>query len=256
MATATVESLLKSGHYQPSEIACCSAADGTAQRLSQDTGISLIDLNAIDSFSTDTLVLACKPQQLPQISEKVVGATQNALVISILAGTRLATLSSRFANARNVVRVMPNTPGSIGEGMSGFTPEVSLDSGDRERVVHILETLGEILQVEEKELDGITAISGSGPAYLFLFVEGLYRAALNRGFDEATAMRLAKQTVIGSAKLLEHSGQDPEDLRIQVTSPGGTTQAAIESFQSNGFTQIIDTAVKAAYDRSIELGEM
>lgn len=256
MASAIIKSLLGSRIYIPSDIACCSAKDGTAERLAAETGIHIIDIDSATPFDTDCLILACKPQQLETISPTILTCSQDSLLISILAGTRISTLQNKFKNVRNVVRVMPNTPGSVGEGVSAFSPSGPLSQEDRESVTRILKSMGEVLEVKEKELDSITAISGSGPAYLFLFVEGLYHAALKHGFDEETAMMLAKQTVIGSAKLLEKSGEKPGDLRIQVTSPGGTTQAAIESFQSNKFFEIIEEATVACRKRSIELSEL
>ena len=255
MASAMIKSLLRSGLYQAQEIACCSAKDGTAEKLVAETGIRMIDPEAEQVFNTDTMVLACKPQQLNTVSATLVNSASGCLLISILAGTRIATLLGKFSDARNVVRVMPNTPGSIGEGVSAFSPSQPLLDADRATVENVLRSMGQTLAVEESQLDAITAVSGSGPAYLFLFVEGLYHAALKEGFDETTAMQLAKQTVIGSAKLLEQSGESPETLRIQVTSPNGTTQAAIESFQKNHFIEIIAEAVEAARKRSIELGK-
>lgn len=255
MASAIVHSLLNSGAYQPNQIACCSAPDGTAKKLSDETGIEVVDTSG-SSFSADVLVIACKPQQLQQLDESIVHSSSNSLVISILAGTKIAALSEKFHAARNVVRVMPNTPGSIGEGVSGFAPSSELSAEDRKTVTTLLDTLGKTLEVSENQIDAVTAISGSGPAYFFLFVEGLIQAAKNLGFDQDTAMMIAQQTAVGSAKLLDQSELTPEELRIQVTSPGGTTQAAIESFKSNGFVQTIHKAARAAYDRSIELGEM
>jgi pyrroline-5-carboxylate reductase len=116
--------------------------------------------------------------------------------------------------------------------------------------------MGIYLQVRESELDAITAVSGSGPAYLFLFVEAMVEAAKQQGFSDEVALLLAKGTVVGSSKLLETSGLDPSELRRQVTSPGGTTQAAIERFQADGFAALVARAVQAAHDRSVELGQL
>ena len=255
MASAMIKSLLRSDLYQAEEIACCSAKDGTAEKLVAETHIGMIDPESDLQFNTDTMVLACKPQQLHSVSPTLVANTNGSLLISILAGTRIATLTGKFDHVRNTVRVMPNTPGSIGEGISAFSPARPLTDTDRQTVENVLHSMGQTLEVDESQLDAVTAVSGSGPAYLFLFVEGLYHAALKEGFDETTAMQLAKQTVIGSAKLLEQSGESPEALRIQVTSPNGTTHAAIESFQQNRFIEIVAEAVEAARKRSIELGQ-
>ena len=256
MASAMIRSLLRSGKYNPEALACCSAKDGTAEALVKETGIHLIDLDTVAAFQSESIVLACKPQQLSTISPLVVDASKDALLVSILAGTTLATLGSKFQNSRSLVRVMPNTPGSVGEGMSAYASNKALESADRSVVETLLASMGLYLEVKESELDAITAVSGSGPAYLFLFVEAMYEAAVQQGFAPETAMLLAKQTVIGSAKLLEQSNIEPSELRRQVTSPGGTTQAAIESFQANQFNDIVARAVQAAHDRSVELGKL
>ena len=255
MASAMIRSLLRSGKYTPGELACCSAKDGTGEALVQETGIHLIDLEGNSPFQSETIVLACKPQQLNTVSQIVVDAAQGALMVSILAGTTLEKLSAKFSDARSLVRVMPNTPGSIGEGMSAYACNTNLEE-DRVVVETLLSSMGEFIEVKEPELDAITAVSGSGPAYLFLFVEAMYEAALKQGFSDDVAMQLAKKTVIGSAKLLEQSGIEPSELRRQVTSPGGTTLAAIESFQANSFNEIVAKAVQAAHDRSVELGKL
>jgi len=256
MASAMIRSLLRSGAFTVGDIACCSAKDGTAESLASETGIKLIDLDKIPSFSTHTMVLACKPQQLNSISETVIQSSKGCLLVSILAGTTLSKLNSRFPSARNLVRVMPNTPGSVGAGMSAYAPQMELSSEDRSIVEQLLGSMGAYIAVQERELDAITAISGSGPAYLFLFVEAMQEAAIHQGFSPEVAMLLAKQTVIGSAKLMELSEFEPKELRRQVTSPGGTTQAAIESFQSSNFNAIVSKAVQAAHDRSVELGKL
>jgi len=256
MASAMIRSLLRSKQFSAGELACCSAKDGTAEALVAETGIALIDLATLPSFQTDTLVLACKPQQLKTVSDTVIRSAKGALLVSILAGTTLKTLNARFSAVRNAVRVMPNTPGSVGAGMSAYAANSVLSNADRDRVTVLLGSMGAYIEVREQELDAITAVSGSGPAYLFLFVEAMAEAAIEQGFAPDIAMLLAKQTVIGSAKLLEQSEFLPAELRRQVTSPGGTTQAAIESFQANHFNAIVAKAVQAAHDRSVELGKL
>lgn len=256
MASAMIRSLLRSGHYRADQLACCSANDGTAEALVAETGIAQIDLETNQRFTTDTLVLACKPQQLSTLAQSVLEASSGTLLISILAGTPLLKLKGKMPSCRNWVRVMPNTPGSVGAGVSAFAPDGPLKSEDRSTVETLLGSMGVYLEVRETELDAITAVSGSGPAYVFLFVEALYDAAKQQGFSDEVAMLLAKETVLGSSKLLAESGLAPAELRRQVTSPGGTTQAAIDQFQSDGFAALVARAVQAAHDRSLELGQL
>jgi pyrroline-5-carboxylate reductase len=257
MASAMVQSLLKGGQIRASEIACCSAADGTAEKLAADSGITLLSVSdTAPRFSTDCMVLACKPQQLATIDPFIESCSEGALLLSILAGTRMESLKKAFPRSRNVVRVMPNTPGSIGAGVSAYTSQDALSPADEARVLQVLRSMGKCLPVAESQMDAITAVSGSGPAYLFLFVEALCEAAVAQGFDPDTAMLLARETVIGSAKLLEQSPLSPAELRIQVTSPGGTTQAALECFERQAFRNVVRQAVDAARIRSVELSRM
>ncbi len=256
MATAMVKSLLKAGTYQAGQIACCSAPDGTAERLQEATGIAIVDADATGGFQANVLVLACKPQQLTTLSEAVIANAEGALLISILAGTTIDKLSAKFPTARNVVRVMPNTPGSIGEGISAYAPKVHLNAADIVPVHGLLAALGEYLEVAEERIDAVTAISGSGPAYLFYFAEALIVSAKALGFNDADAAKLARKTITGSAALLAASDKAPDELRLQVTSPGGTTQAAIESMQVDDLIGLVKKATTAARDRSIELSQL
>jgi pyrroline-5-carboxylate reductase len=256
MASAIIRSLLNSQSYAPGDIACCSAKDGTAEALSAATGIHIVDPETNGCFKTNTLVLACKPQQLNTLSETIIESARDTLLISILAGTRIEKLNSKFPGARNIVRVMPNTPGSIGEGMSGYSFSAELLDADKQIVENLLESLGKYVAIDETEMDELTSISGSGPAYLFLFAEALRDAGIAQGFSAETATLLANQTLLGAARLLDESDEPAEELRRQVTSPAGTTHAAIESFKKDGLSEIVSRAVEACKKRSIELSNL
>jgi len=230
MATAIVQGLLQRKLYPPTDLYCCSGDDDTGKTLSQLTGIHYCE----------------KPTDFPPETD---------LLLSILAGTPIAKLRNHFPDSRQIIRTMPNTPGSIGAGVTAYTPEEELSDSDTQSIESILGTLGHILLVPEEQIDAITAISGSGPAYFFQFTNTLAEAAQQLGLNEEQAQLLATQTFIGSAKLLEQSQQTPTQLRNAVTSPGGTTQAALESFQRDHLTQIVANAANAARDRSIELSQ-
>jgi pyrroline-5-carboxylate reductase len=256
MAGAMVRSLINQGTLEASSIACCGANDGTAEALARETGIHIVPADGSVAFTTDCLVLACKPQQLRTIEPAMIRNAEGSLLLSILAGTRIATLQSVFSSARNTVRAMPNTPGSIGAGVTAYAAGAPLEAADLRCVQDVLGSMGPVIAVQEAELDSVTAVSGSGPAYLFLFVEAMTDAALAQGFSPETADLLARQTVIGAAKLLEATGSSAESLRVQVTSPGGTTQAALESFTRNRFKDIVADAVECARIRSVELSQL
>ena len=255
MVSAIVHSLLSGGTYKSEQIACCSANDGTSEKLSTDTGISRLE--SVDQMlekSPRTLVLGCKPQQLSKLPLSIAEKTEDCLILSIMAGTTLKRLQQSFPKAKNIVRSMPNTPGQIGEGATGYFFLKDPESEDAETIQSILSSLGQThLLRQEDELDLVTAISGSGPAYLFEFTCALEEAAREIGLNAQIAKELALQTIIGSAKLMENSDFSPEELRNQVTSPNGTTQAALESFSSDELREIVKRAVTAARNRSIEL---
>lgn len=256
MASAMIGGLLKNNHYRATEIGCTCGNDPTGPQLAEKTGITYEpDLGQLLKM-TEIAVLACKPQQFNDLSPELASLLKDKLVVSILAGTTLEKLNAKFNQARNVVRAMPNTPGQIGAGITGYSPAQPLSSQDSDAVAKILGSLGEIIELPENKIDAVTAVSGSGPAYLFEFAAALREAAKAVDLDDATAEKLALHTIFGAAKLLEATGEDPETLRNNVTSPNGTTQAALESFQANNLRDIVQAAVTAARDRSIELAKI
>lgn len=199
------------------------------------------------------LVLAIKPQQfLGMVSEIKAHASNNSLVISIMAGISIAALQQI---SRRAVRAMPNLPALIGESMTGAYAS-KLDADDRTFVAELFGAVGQFAWVENEELlHAVTAISGSGPAYLFAFMEALQAAAIGQGLSPATAHQLVMQTMRGSALLADQSEEDVATLRRNVTSPGGTTEAALAAFTSGKLNALVDAAVDAAAKRSAELAK-
>jgi pyrroline-5-carboxylate reductase len=255
MASAIIQGLIQHKHYAPQAIACTCGDDPSGPELAAATGISYTPDLTTAIREAHTLVLACKPQQLAQIDPAIAQAAKGKLILSILAGTTLNTLQATFPEARNYVRTMPNTPGQIGAGVTAYTPAQKLDTTDQARVKAILTALGNYHQVEESQLDAVTALSGSGPAYIFEFAAALRQAGIALGLDPALAHSLAIQTVYGSAALLAKSDQDPEALRDAVTSKGGTTAAALQILSDHDLRALIEKALTAARDRSIELAK-
>ena len=254
MASAIVRGLLEKEHYTPEEIACTCGDDPTGSILAQSTGIQFLPDITPALHETETVILACKPQQFTAINAKIYDATRGKLILSILAGTPLAHLSEKFVHARNVVRSMPNTPGQIGAGVTAFTPLRELSEKDVQIVENVLSSLGNFHEVEEEDLDAVTALSGSGPAYVFEFAAALREAGINCGLDEGLANSLAVDTLLGAAMLLADSEEPPEALRDAVTSPGGTTAAALKVLKEGDLRRLLDQALGAAKARSIELG--
>lgn len=255
MASAIVRGLLEKEHYAPAEIACTCGDDPTGPALAEATGIQFLPDVTNALYEAEAVVLACKPQQFTAIRPELAEAARGKLVLSILAGTPLTRLSEKFAHARNVVRTMPNTPGQIGAGVTAFAPLRELSAKDSEIVENTLSSLGNFHEVEESDLDAVTALSGSGPAYVFEFAAALREAGIHAGLDEGLSDALAIDTLLGAAMLLAESGETPEALRDAVTSPGGTTAAALKVFEEGGFRDLVDQAIAAAKARSLELAE-
>ena len=253
MASAIVQGLLEKEHYAPEEIACTSGDDSTGPKLAEATGIQFMPEITPALHEAEAIILACKPQQFTAIKAEHAEASRGKLILSILAGTPLIRLSEKFANARNVVRTMPNTPGQIGAGVTAFAPLRELSEKDVRIVENTLSALGNFHEVEEEDLDAVTALSGSGPAYIFEFAAALREAGVNCGLDESLADTLAIDTLLGAAMLLAESEETPEALRNAVTSPEGTTAAALKVFEEGDLRKLVDQALAAAKARSIEL---
>lgn len=202
----------------------------------------------------DVVILAVKPQILEEAITEISGSVgEGALVISIAAGVSIAKIESFFKKPVCLIRVMPNMPALVGAGMSAFSLGRHATPKHRKTAEAILSAVGDYVQVPEKQLDLVTAISGSGPAYFFLLAEKMIQAAHEMGMKVDVAKKLVYQTAYGSGKVLSASPEDPEDLIAKVASKGGTTEAALKAFQKKGFGKVVQDAVKAAHKRSIEL---
>ncbi|MBU3887707.1 pyrroline-5-carboxylate reductase [Methylosinus sporium] len=222
--------------------------------LAQERGFRL---NPENREAPRALLLAVKPQALDQVAPTIAGeAGSDTLIVSILAGKRVADLSARLPQARLFVRAMPNTPAAIGRGITGAFAAPAVDTENRALAETLLAAVGEVVWVEAEPLvDAVTSVSGSGPAYVFYFVECLTRAGVEAGLPEETAAQLARATVSGAGELLRQSaGTTPASLRQNVTSPGGTTAAALEVLMaSDGLAPLLERAVAAAKRRAGEL---
>jgi pyrroline-5-carboxylate reductase len=253
MASAIVDGLLANGAYTKDRLACLGGSGGSSAALAARTGIRLA--NTLEQLldGADALVVAFKPQHLAAADPRLAELTAGKLVISVLAAKTLARLERTFPRARNIVRTMPNTPGAIGAGMTGWCSAQSLSPDDRALVLRILGAIGREVELPETQIDPLMAISGCGPAYIFEFTAALREAGAALGLDRDTAQMLAIETILGAAKLMAKTGTEPEELRNQVTSPNGTTFAALKRFEAHGFRAMVADAVRAAAARSEEL---
>lgn len=253
MAAAIVEGLIASGAARPNEIACLGGAGISASNLAARTQIRLADTPAELLRGSEAVIIACKPQHLATLDIQMAELTRGRLLISVLAGKRIARLKQAFPHARNIVRTMPNTPGKIGAGITGWCTDAPLSQGDEMLLGQILGALGKDLPIPESQMDSLTAVSGSGPAYVFEFAAALRDAGESVGLKREAAYQLAVETILGAARLLADSPLEAEELRDEVTSPNGTTFAGLKRLEAGGFRALILDTVKAAKARSEEL---
>ncbi|MCU4338784.1 pyrroline-5-carboxylate reductase [Acinetobacter dispersus] len=206
--------------------------------------------------NADVVVLAVKPQVLATVLQPLKGLLSDKLVISIIAGAEIQTISDLIGGSQRIVRVMPNTPALVQTGAHGIYASEAVNAQDRELTSQILAATGLTIWVEsEAQIDAVTAVSGSGPAYFFYLMESMIRAGKNLGLDEKVATALTLQTALGAAQMAITSSNSPAELRKNVTSPNGTTQAALEVFDHAQISQNIQAALAAAQKRSQELAQ-
>jgi pyrroline-5-carboxylate reductase len=253
MATAMVEGLIAKGAYKASQIACLGGSGKSGPALSARCGIRLAASLEDLLGGADTLVVAFKPKHLASADPRLRVLSEGQLVISVLAGKKLDALERVFPKARNIVRSMPNTPGQIGAGLTGWCAGKPLSAADRTRIDSVFGALGKSVEVPESQMDALTALSGAGPAYVFEFAAALRDAALSLGFDPHAAKLLSVETLLGAALLLARRDVDPEILRAEVTSPNGVTAAGLRRMSDRDFRGIIRETVAAARNRSEEL---
>ncbi|NLB46436.1 MAG: pyrroline-5-carboxylate reductase [Microbacteriaceae bacterium] len=218
--------------------------------------VSEPDANRLAVRGAKVVILAVKPWAILDLLDEIAHELEpDAIVVSVAAGVTAASMEATLPRGIAVVRAMPNTPSHVGLGMTGIAPGRSASAADVETVARVFATVGEVLVVREDQINAVTAVSGSGPAYLFFFVEQLAAAAERAGFDAQQATKLAEQTVIGAAELMRRSDQTPAELRRGVTSPKGTTEQAILVLQDAGLDDALDRAFAANIHRSEELEE-
>ena len=246
---ALIEVLLRSGLSKDS-LFIAEKRQERRDEIIKKYGVSEIK----DYGSLDAILLAVKPQDfmatLETISHSLIGSP---LIVSFAAGIKINSIEKKLGKGSRVIRVMPNTPMVVGRGLSAISLGSAATSDDQEWVRRFLSKAGEVIVVREGLQDAVTATSGSGPAYYFAFTEAVVGAARRLGISPEDAITLASQTLIGAALMVEKSGKELKTLRENVTSPNGTTAAALKSFADSGLEELVFQAMKAAHDRSIEL---
>lgn len=255
MATALAQGLVRSGLVPAERIMASDPAEEARQRFIQATAARATNDNRAVLAESDVLVLAVKPQQLAQVFADLSGGIpKEKLLVSIVAGARLARLAERLGPEIRLVRVMPNTPCLVGYGASAYCLGSRATADDGRLVQQMLAAVGTAYEVEEKLMDAVTGLSGSGPAFVCVMIEALSDGGVRMGLPRQIASALAVQTVRGAAELVLQSGEHPAVLKDRVASPGGTTIAGLQALEAGSLRAALMAAVEAATRRSAELG--
>jgi pyrroline-5-carboxylate reductase len=257
MASSLISGLIASGH-SPQDLWVSDINPETLKVLADNLKVNTSTNNDDIINAVDVIVLAVKPQILCSVAKNAATSIQRKqnLVVSIAAGISQHSLSQWLGDNIAIVRCMPNTPALVLTGATALHANAQVTTEQHDLAENIMRSVGIALWVnDESELDVVTAVSGSGPAYYFLLMEAMEKVAIDMGMSEITARLLVQQTALGAAKIALESSESPEQLRKRVTSPGGTTEQAIETFEQGGFTALVSKALHAARNRSIEMSK-
>lgn len=251
MAKALIGGILKKELVSPEDILASDKSARAREAAIESYGICVSDDNALSAREADYLVLAVKPQFLAEaIGEIREAVGENTVVISLAPGKTLAWLEEQFGRKLHLVRTMPNTPALAGEGMTALCPNEAVTEADLAGVEKLFGSAGKTAVVPERLMDTVTGVSGSSPAYVFMFIEALADAAVEGGMPRDQAYTFAAQSVLGSAKLALESGKHPAELKDMVCSPGGTTIEAVRILEKNGFRSAVIEATAACIEKS------
>lgn len=256
MATALAKGFLNARIVKAGQIVAADPLAAARQHFMSETGAKTCATNLEAARAANVLILATKPDQASAALCEISRAFgKEHLLISIAAGVTIAKLEEALPSGARVIRVMPNTPALVGAGASGFAPGKNATAADAELAQKLLSAIGVALPVRESLLDAVTGLSGSGPAYVYQFIEALSDGGVAAGLPRDTATRLAAQTVLGAAKMVIETGQHPGALKDQVTSPGGTTIEGLHELEKGKLRATVMSAVRAATEKSRKLGQ-
>jgi pyrroline-5-carboxylate reductase len=254
MAEALIGGLLGAHIAEPASIVATDPIASRRDALKARFGIEVDARNLAAAQAADIVVLAVKPQAMPGLLAEVGPTLGGKLVISVAAGVTTAWIRERITGPRGIVRAMPNLPALVRAGATALTFQADLAADDVTAARRLFEAVGSVVTVDERIMDAVTGLSGSGPAYVFVAIEALADGGVKMGLPRAVAQLLATQTVLGAARMVLESGEHPARLKDQVASPGGTTIAGLHQLESGGIRSCLMAAVEAATKRSEELG--
>ncbi|HSJ27700.1 MAG TPA: pyrroline-5-carboxylate reductase [Acidimicrobiia bacterium] len=254
MGEAIVRGLVRAG-WSPSDITAADTDASKLEALAGDLGILTTADAAAAVAGRKVVVIVVKPDHVLEVIERITGAVDlGQVIVSVAAGIPTTTYESRLPGVP-VVRAMPNTPALLGEGAAAIAAGTDATQLDLDAARAVLQAVGIVVEVPESQIDAVTAVSGSGPAYVFLLAETMQASARELGLSPEVAEQLVNRTILGAGRMLTEAGADAATLRQRVTSPNGTTAAALSAFERGGFASLVDEAVRAAAARSEELGK-
>ena len=257
MGAALVRGIIEKGTMTAESVIVCDLDRGLVSRVCKDLGVVDGTEASHVARSADLVILAAKPQNLPSLLKQISPSINaNQTIMSIAAGVTTHSIEKGLGGQPSVIRVMPNLPALVGEGISVICGGSYATEPDFERVEQVLNAVGVCIKAKEQMMDPVTALSGTGPAYVFHTMEAMIRSGIDMGMSPEMAERLVIHTVFGAAMLAMKSDLDPTSLREAVTSRGGTTDAAISHLDENGYSRLVVEAILAAMDRSEELGRV
>jgi len=255
MGEAIIKGLLQTGLVPAGSIAATDVRADRLQQIASQYGIRPVNANRTLVTESDVVILAVKPQIMSAVLRDIAGSVDRSkLLISVAAGVPVPALREALGRPARLIRVMPNTPALVLEGATAIARADGLEAGDLELAQELFGAVGRVVVLDEDALDAVTGLSGSGPAYVAIVIESLADGGVKMGLDRATAMTLAAQTVLGSARLIIETGIHPGQLKDMVSSPGGTTIAGIAALEDGGVRRTFISAVERATQRSRELG--
>ncbi len=254
MARAIINGILSKGMLTRQELCASDTSDQAMAYIREGLGIRAEGNNAAVARWADILILAVKPVFMEAVIEDIKDAVdENTVVVTLAPGKTLEWLTDRFGKKVKLVRTMPNTPAMVGEGMSALCPGELVTEEEKNRVCGLFESFGKAEIVPERLMDAVCGVSGSAPAFVFLFLEAMADAAVAEGMPRAQAYAFAAQTVLGSAKLMQESGKHPGELKDMVCSPGGTTIEGVAVLEDAGFRSAVISAIRTATAKSREM---
>jgi pyrroline-5-carboxylate reductase len=255
MAEALIRGMIEGARFRPSDILVCEPREDRRTHLAGSHAVSVSADNREAADWGKIAVLAVKPQTLPAVASDLAGLKEDQLLISILAGVTTGLLEGIVGKAIAVVRAMPNTPALVRAGATALCAGACAREEHLRQAEEILGSVGKVVRVPEKMMNAVTALSGSGPAYFYLFCDYLSSVGRDLGLEKADAELLARETLVGAGRLIDAAGESPSVLRGRVTSPGGTTEAALKVLERGELLALLDEALRAASRRGEELGE-